>query len=85
MGYWQYGVEQYSSVLREKNIPFALLPGDDKPDPELRGLSTINDEALRSALGIPGRGWVRKYRELSKIYKLDTEGRYHPSWAQTRI
>ena len=44
MGYWRYGVEQYSSVLREKNIPVALLPGDDKPDPELRGLSTIKDE-----------------------------------------
>ena len=44
LGYWQYGVEQYSSILREKKIPIALLPGDDKPDPELRNLSTVKDE-----------------------------------------
>ncbi|QPM91047.1 cobaltochelatase subunit CobN [Pseudooceanicola algae] len=43
-GYWRYGVEQYAARLHEAGIPFAALPGDDKPDPELRALSTLPDE-----------------------------------------
>ncbi|MEM6578832.1 MAG: cobaltochelatase subunit CobN, partial [Pseudomonadota bacterium] len=43
MGYWTYGVQQYAARLHEAGIPLALLPGDDKPDPDLRGLSTVAD------------------------------------------
>ncbi len=43
-GYWRYGVEQYAARLHAAGVPFAALPGDDKPDPELRGLSTVADE-----------------------------------------
>ncbi len=40
-GYWPYGVEQYAARLHEAGVPLALLPGDDRPDPELRALSTV--------------------------------------------
>ncbi|MFO6465709.1 cobaltochelatase subunit CobN [Jannaschia sp. KMU-145] len=40
-GYWGYGVEQYAARCHEAGVPLALLPGDDKPDAELRGLSTV--------------------------------------------
>ena len=40
-GYWTYGLEQYAARLHEAGVPFAALPGDDKPDPELRDLSTV--------------------------------------------
>ncbi len=43
-GYWRYGVEQYAAHLHEAGVPLALLPGDDKPDPELRELSTVSSE-----------------------------------------
>ncbi len=43
-GYWKYGLEQYAARLYEAGIPFAALPGDDKPDSELRELSTVNGE-----------------------------------------
>ncbi|MEJ8562705.1 cobaltochelatase subunit CobN [Yoonia sp. GPGPB17] len=43
-GYWKYGLTQYAARLREAGIPFAALPGDDKPDPELRELSTVSSE-----------------------------------------
>jgi cobaltochelatase CobN len=33
--YWPYGVERLVETCREHGIPVALLPGDDKPDPEL--------------------------------------------------
>ncbi|KAF0675506.1 cobaltochelatase subunit CobN [Profundibacterium mesophilum] len=42
-GYWRYGLEQYAAHLHAAGIPFAALPGDDRPDPDLRGLSTVSD------------------------------------------
>ena len=44
VGYWKYGAEQYAARLHEAGVPLALLPGDDKPDAELRGLSTVDDQ-----------------------------------------
>ena len=44
VGYWRYGAEQYAARCAEAGVPLALLPGDDKPDPELRELSTVADE-----------------------------------------
>ncbi len=42
-GYWRYGLTQYSARLAEAGVPFVALPGDDKPDAELRALSTVSD------------------------------------------
>ena len=42
IGYWRYGFTQYAARLAEHNIPFVALPGDDKPDPELREFSTVS-------------------------------------------
>ncbi|WP_137702681.1 cobaltochelatase subunit CobN [Marimonas lutisalis] len=44
VGYWKYGAEQYAARCHEAGVPLALLPGDDKPDAELRGLSTVSNE-----------------------------------------
>ena len=44
-GYWPYGVEQITARCRTRNIPLAWLPGDDQPDAELTGLSTIPPDA----------------------------------------
>jgi len=41
VGYWPYGVEQLNILCCQKNIPLAILPGDDQPDPELAGASTM--------------------------------------------
>ena len=43
-GYWKYGFEQYAAQLHAAGVPFAALPGDDKPDAELRQFSTVSDE-----------------------------------------
>jgi len=42
--YWKYGFEQYAARLRTAGVPVAFLPGDDKPDPDLRAFSTVSDE-----------------------------------------
>ncbi len=39
--YWKYGLQQYAIDLAAAGVPFAALPGDDKPDDELFRLSTI--------------------------------------------
>ena len=44
VGYWRYGVEQYAAHLHDAGVPLALLPGDDKPDPELYELSTVTSD-----------------------------------------
>ncbi|MEO0829400.1 MAG: cobaltochelatase subunit CobN, partial [Pseudomonadota bacterium] len=43
-GYWRYGLEQYAAHLHAAGVPFAALPGDDKPDADLQGLSTVSAE-----------------------------------------
>ncbi|AZF58666.1 cobaltochelatase subunit CobN [Pseudomonas sp. R11-23-07] len=40
IGYWRYGVERLVA-LAEGGVTLILVPGDDRPDPELSGLSTV--------------------------------------------
>jgi cobaltochelatase CobN len=44
-GYWTYGVDEIAAICGAKNIPLALLPGDDQPDAELSDLSTLPSDA----------------------------------------
>src|SRR5579863_994117 len=46
-GYWPYGVERLVKTCRTHGIPLALLPGDDKPDPDLAEASSIAPEGCR--------------------------------------
>lgn len=40
IGYWRYGVERLVQ-LAERGVQLILVPGDDRPDPELSDLSTV--------------------------------------------
>nr|WP_314483516.1 cobaltochelatase subunit CobN [uncultured Pseudomonas sp.] len=40
VGYWRYGVEQLVT-LAERGVHVILVPGDDRPDPELTGLGSV--------------------------------------------
>ena len=40
VGYWRYGVEQLVE-LAGLGVQLVLVPGDDRPDPELMGLGTV--------------------------------------------
>ncbi|HTZ37240.1 MAG TPA: cobaltochelatase subunit CobN, partial [Stellaceae bacterium] len=46
-GYWPYGVERLVETCARHGIPLALLPGDDRPDPDLAERSTLPAEACR--------------------------------------
>ncbi|UUT10459.1 cobaltochelatase subunit CobN [Pseudomonas zeae] len=41
IAYWRYGVERLIE-LSERGVQVILVPGDDRPDPELSDLSTVN-------------------------------------------
>jgi cobaltochelatase CobN len=43
--YWPYGLEQVVAACRAGGVSLAVLPGDDQPDPELQGWSTLPAEA----------------------------------------
>jgi cobaltochelatase CobN len=49
-GYWPYGFEQYRIRLAAAGVPFAALPGDDKPAPELLRASTVAAEDWHALL-----------------------------------
>jgi cobaltochelatase CobN len=44
--YWRYGLERIAAVARSRGILFAALPGDDRSDPRLAGLSTVAPDVL---------------------------------------
>ncbi|WP_313710971.1 cobaltochelatase subunit CobN [Pseudomonas sp.] len=44
VGYWRYGVEQLVE-LAARGVQLILVPGDDRPDPELTDLGTVTGEA----------------------------------------
>jgi cobaltochelatase CobN len=39
--YWSYGLEVVKEIAEQNSIALVILPGDDRPDPELMGHSTI--------------------------------------------
>ncbi len=43
IAYWRYGVERLVE-LSERGVQVILVPGDDRPDPELSDLSTVGAE-----------------------------------------
>src|SRR5690348_16064360 len=44
--YWSYGVERLAETCGARGIPLALLPGDDRSDPELVQLSSLPGEIV---------------------------------------
>jgi cobaltochelatase CobN len=44
--YWPYGLERLVETCQTRGIPLALVPGDDRPDPELEQLSTLEPDRV---------------------------------------
>ncbi|MBE9177410.1 cobaltochelatase subunit CobN [Oculatella sp. LEGE 06141] len=40
--YWSYGLEVVKQVAHDRNIALFVLPGDDRPDPDLSSHSTVS-------------------------------------------
>jgi len=46
VAYWPYGIEQIAAACRENGAALACVPGDDTPDSDLMGRSTLPAEAV---------------------------------------
>ncbi|MBV8753684.1 MAG: cobaltochelatase subunit CobN [Hyphomicrobiales bacterium] len=64
LDFWRYGVERLTAVARERGIPLALLPGEDRDDPRLADLSTIPAAELNRLLAFFREGGTENLRAL---------------------
>ena len=62
--YWRYAIEQLAEHVSGRGRLFAALPGDDRPDAELRALSNIPSEAWLSLHGYCVEGGVENFSRL---------------------
>jgi len=76
-GYWPYGVEQLAAICRQKNIQLAILPGDDRPDPELMDFSTLPVEAQHRLWQYGVHGGPANTRQLLLFMKALIDGDDH--------
>lgn len=83
VSYWPYGVEQIVETCRRQNIALAVLPGDDKPDLELDGLSTIPTERCHRLWQYCVQGGPRNMRDLL-AYAADCLEQPGPTWGEPR-
>ena len=62
--YWPYGVEQIVETCAGTGAALVLLPGDDQPDPELAGHSTVEADAYRRLWGFLLHGGAANARSF---------------------
>jgi cobaltochelatase CobN len=49
--YWPYGIERLASACARQGVALALLPGDDRADPDLMGRSTLPTARVHNLWG----------------------------------
>ena len=99
IGYWRYGVEQLVE-LAARGVQLILVPGDDRPDPELSSLSTVSAadaERLWHFLRQGGKanalnlyrclasGWLGRDYAWEAPQALPRTAIYHPRKAQAQL
>ena len=62
--YWEYGVEQITTLCQRHNIALAWLPGDDQPDAELTAQATLPGEAVHRLWQFCVHGGPGNFRSL---------------------
>ena len=80
IGYWRYGVERLVE-LAGQGVQLILVPGDDRPDPELSGLSTVAAEEGERLWHFLRQGGMHNALELYRCLANCWLGRDYP-WAE---
>ena len=79
IGYWRYGVERLME-LASRGVQVILVPGDDRPDPELSDLSTVPAQARDRLWQYLRQGGLQNALELYRCIAAQWLGRDY-SWA----
>ncbi|MEB0076192.1 cobaltochelatase subunit CobN [Pseudomonas sp. CCI3.2] len=80
IGYWRYGVERLVQ-LAERGVKLILVPGDDRPDPELSGLSNVTEEEGERLWHFLRQGGLHNALELYRCLASRFLARDYP-WAE---
>ncbi|MFW0753728.1 cobaltochelatase subunit CobN [Pseudomonas sp. H11T01] len=83
IGYWRYGIERLVE-LAEKGVQLILVPGDDRPDPELSDLSTVVAEDRDRLWYFLRQGGLANALDLYRCLASRWLGRDYP-WAEPHI
>jgi cobaltochelatase CobN len=69
LDYWRYGIEQLGPACRERGIPLAILPGDERDDPRLGEHATVSADFAAELLAYfqAGGGAENMRRLLGRI------------------
>ncbi|MCE0743443.1 cobaltochelatase subunit CobN [Acetobacter sicerae] len=67
--YWRYGVEEVASCCRSQEIPFVLLPGDEREDAQFAAWSTAESEICTRLEGFLKEGGPRNIQEALKLMR----------------
>ena len=78
MSYWQYCLEQMSSRLPGAGIRFAALPGDNRYDPELREISTLDDRDWNAIFDYCRHGGLVNSQNLLRYCRYLVHGETRP-------
>jgi cobaltochelatase CobN len=99
IGYWRYGVERLME-LAGRGVQVILVPGDDRPDPELSDLSTVpaadrdrlwqflRQGGLHNALDLyrcVASLWLNRGYEWAEPQPLPRTAVYHPQRAAATL
>ncbi|WP_248802507.1 cobaltochelatase subunit CobN [Pseudomonas sp. MWU13-2100] len=80
IGYWRYGIERLVQ-LAERGVTLILVPGDDRPDPELSDLSTVSAEDGRRLWHFLRQGGMGNALDLYRCLANRWLGRDY-TWAE---
>ncbi|THG79282.1 cobaltochelatase subunit CobN, partial [Pseudomonas sp. A-1] len=87
VGYWRYGIERLVE-LGEASAILILVPGDDRPDPELTRLSTVSAADAERAWQYLRQGGLDNARQLYRFLAdrwLDHPGEWREPQALQRV
>lgn len=69
LDYWRYGIEQLAAACRDRGVPLAILPGDERADPRLAECGTVPAAFAEELLGYfhVGGGAENMRRLLARV------------------
>ncbi|WP_160107070.1 cobaltochelatase subunit CobN [Pseudomonas izuensis] len=83
IAYWRYGVERLVE-LSQRGVQLILVPGDDRPDPELSDLSTVTPEDRDRLWHFLRQGGMANALDLFRCLANRWLGRDY-AWAEPQI
>lgn len=84
-GYWPYGLEQLATLAANGTFDLVVLPGDDKPDLSLMGLSTLDDAIVAQLWGYLTEGGSDNATTFLEAISAHLNGHIMPPPARTLL